>query len=76
MLLLFSCVLKPGLAMRHLICRGTAQSIRDDLFVRAMVLDDGATRLAFAVADTCWIGRFLTKPRRLSSGTPTCRRNA
>ncbi len=36
---------------------GTAQFIHDDLFVRALVLDDGATRLAFAVVDTCLLDR-------------------
>jgi len=32
---------------------GTARYVHDDLFVRALVLDDGLTRLAFAVVDTC-----------------------
>jgi hypothetical protein len=36
---------------------GTARQIHDDLFVRALVLDDGATRLAFAVVDTCLVDR-------------------
>ncbi len=36
---------------------GIARHIHDDLFVRALVLDDGATRLAFAVVDTCLVDR-------------------
>ena len=36
---------------------GRARHIHDDLFVRALVLDDGATRLAFAVVDTCLLDR-------------------
>ena len=36
---------------------GTARFIHDDLLVRALVLDDGATRLAFAVVDTCLLDR-------------------
>lgn len=35
----------------------TARHVHDDLFVRALVLDDGATRLAFAVVDTCLVDR-------------------
>jgi neutral ceramidase len=36
---------------------GRARHIHDDLFVRALVLDDGTTRLAFAVVDTCLLDR-------------------
>ncbi len=36
---------------------GTAQHIHDDLFVRALVLDDGSNRIAFAVVDTCLVDR-------------------
>jgi neutral ceramidase len=36
---------------------GTARFIHDDLFVRALVLEDGSTRLAFAVVDTCLVDR-------------------
>jgi len=36
---------------------GTAQYVHDDLFARALVLDDGATRLALAVVDTCLLDR-------------------
>ena len=36
-----------------------AKHIHDDLWVRALVLDDGATRLAFAVVDTCLLDREL-----------------
>ena len=36
---------------------GAARHIHDDLFVRALVLDDGTTRLAFAVVDTCLVDR-------------------
>ena len=35
----------------------TARHIHDDLFVRALVLDDGTVRLAFAVVDTCLLDR-------------------
>ena len=42
---------------------GTAPSIathvHDELHARALVLDDGATRLAFVVVDTCLIDRAL-----------------
>jgi hypothetical protein len=34
-----------------------ARYVHDDLFVRALVLDDGGTRLAFAVVDTCVLDR-------------------
>ena len=34
-----------------------ARHIHDDLFVRALVLDDGTNRLAFAVVDTCLLDR-------------------
>jgi len=34
-----------------------AHRIHDDLFVRALALDDGANRLAFAVVDTCVLDR-------------------
>ncbi|MCX6905367.1 MAG: hypothetical protein NTW03_18190, partial [Verrucomicrobia bacterium] len=36
---------------------GQARHIHDDLWVRALVLDDGSTRLAFAVVDTCLLDR-------------------
>lgn len=36
---------------------GYAKHVHDDLYVRALVLDDGATRLAFAVVDTCLLDR-------------------
>jgi neutral ceramidase len=36
---------------------GTARHIHDDLFVRALVLEDGSNRLAFAVVDTCLVDR-------------------
>lgn len=36
---------------------GRARHVHDDLFVRALVLDDGGTRLAFAVVDTCLLDR-------------------
>ena len=35
----------------------TTGHIHDDLFVRALVLDDGKTGLAFAVVDTCLLDR-------------------
>jgi hypothetical protein len=53
-----SCI-TPALGTRINGGRGTAiaRHIHDDLFVRALVLDDGATRLAFAVVDTCLLDR-------------------
>lgn len=36
---------------------GVARHVHDDLYVRALVLDDGSTRLAFAVVDTCLLDR-------------------
>ncbi|MCX6909364.1 MAG: neutral/alkaline non-lysosomal ceramidase N-terminal domain-containing protein, partial [Verrucomicrobia bacterium] len=34
-----------------------ARHVHDDLFVRALVLDDGATRLAYALVETCLLDR-------------------
>lgn len=34
-----------------------SRRIHDDLLVRALVLDDGASRLAFAIVDTCLLDR-------------------
>jgi hypothetical protein len=34
-----------------------AKHVHDDLFVRALVLDDGAMRLAYALVDTCVLDR-------------------
>jgi hypothetical protein len=36
---------------------GTARFVHDDLYVRALVLDDGTTRMAFAIVDTCLVDR-------------------
>ena len=36
---------------------GRARYVHDDLYARALVLDDGVTRLAFAVVDTCLLDR-------------------
>jgi hypothetical protein len=36
---------------------GIARYIHDDLFARALVLDDGPSRLAFVVVDTCLLDR-------------------
>lgn len=36
---------------------GVARHVHDDLFARALVLDDGVTRLAFVVVDTCLLDR-------------------
>jgi hypothetical protein len=38
---------------------GKARHIHDDLFVRALVLDDGSERLALAVVDTCLVDRAV-----------------
>jgi hypothetical protein len=46
-----------GIVMNGGVGPSTAQHIHDDLFVRALVLDDGKTRLAFAVVDTCLLDR-------------------
>ena len=37
----------------------TATTISDPLFVRALVLDDGATRIALVIVDTCMMPRDL-----------------
>lgn len=34
-----------------------SRRIHDDLFVRSLVIDDGATRIAFAIVDTCLVDR-------------------
>src|SRR5512143_2767479 len=53
-----SCITPPlGIAINGGVGPGTARHIHDDLFVRALVLDDGATRVAFAVVDTCLVDR-------------------
>lgn len=53
-----SCITPPlGTTINGGVGPGTARHIHDDLFVRALVLDDGATRLAFAVVDTCLVDR-------------------
>lgn len=46
-----------GITMNGGVGPVTARHIHDDLFVRALVLDDGTTRLAFAVVDTCLVDR-------------------
>lgn len=40
---------------------GVARHIHDDLFARALVLDDGTTRLAFVVVDTCLLDRPIVE---------------
>jgi neutral ceramidase len=46
-----------GITLNGGVGPGTARHIHDDLFVRALVLDDGSTRLALAVVDTCLVDR-------------------
>lgn len=41
-----------------------AARIHDDLFVRALALDDGANRLAFAIVDTCVLDRPVCEEAR------------
>lgn len=53
-----ACITPPlDILMNGGVGPGRARHIHDDLFVRALVLDDGATRLAFAVVDTCLLDR-------------------
>lgn len=53
-----SCITLPlGTRINGGVGPGVARHIHGDLFVRALVLDDGATRLAFAVVDTCLLDR-------------------
>jgi neutral ceramidase len=40
---------------------GTAQQIHDELHARCLVLDDGKTRLAFAVVDSCAVPREIVE---------------
>lgn len=49
---------------------GVAKQIHDDLFVRALVLDDGSTRLAFAVVDTCVMDRPVCDEAKRLIGLP------
>lgn len=43
---------------------GRAAHIHDELHARCLVLDDGKTRLAFAVADSCMLPRAVTGAAR------------
>lgn len=53
-----TCVTPPlGTVINGGVGPGAAKHIHDDLFVRALVLDDGTTKLAFAVVDTCLVDR-------------------
>jgi hypothetical protein len=53
-----SCITPPlGTRMNGGVGPSIATRIHDDLYVRALVLDDGTTRLAFAVVDTCLLDR-------------------
>lgn len=55
-----ACITPPvGTLINGELTPRVAQRIHDDLFVRALVLDDGATRLAFAIVDTCVLDRPL-----------------
>lgn len=42
-----------------------SRRVHDDLYVRALVLDDGAGRLAFAVVDTCLLDRPVCDEAKL-----------
>src|SRR5438552_15944064 len=44
--------------------QGVSTGIHDPLFCRALVLDDGATRLALAVCDLIGVGRALVARAR------------
>jgi neutral ceramidase len=53
-----TCITPPlGITINGGVGPGTARHIHDDLYVRALVMDDGATRLAIAVVDTCLVDR-------------------
>ena len=49
---------KPGVLLDGVLMQiGTAKHIHDDLYVRALVLDDGTTRIAIAICDACMLGQ-------------------
>ena len=49
---------QPGVLLDGIIMQiGPVTHINDDLYVRALVLDDGTTRVAIAVCDTCMLGQ-------------------
>ncbi|MCZ7638180.1 MAG: hypothetical protein M5U12_20345 [Verrucomicrobia bacterium] len=46
-----------GTAVNGGVGPGRALHVHDDLFAKALVLDDGQTRLAWVVVDTCLVDR-------------------
>lgn len=49
---------KPGVSLDGIIMQiGPVKRIHDDLHVRALVFDDGVTRIAIAICDTCMLGQ-------------------
>ncbi len=50
-----------GMSMNGGMSDNPAKSIHDELHARAIVLDDGRTRLAFVVVDSCMIEREVIK---------------
>ena len=53
-----SCITPPiGIVINGGMGSATARNIHDDLFARALVLEDGAVRLAMVVVDTCLVDR-------------------
>ncbi len=53
-----ACITPPlGIRINGGVGPSLARHIHDDLFVRALVLDDGSNRLALAVVDTCLLDR-------------------
>jgi hypothetical protein len=51
---------KPGVSLDGVIMQiGPVKSVHDDLYARALVLDDGTTRIAIVICDTCMIGRDI-----------------
>ena len=60
---------KPGVRLDGTISKpGPARGVHDHLYARALVLDDGHTRLAIVICDACMIGRdVVDHARRLIS---------
>jgi len=63
----------PGTIINGGVSPVVAKQIHDDLYVRALVLDDGAICLAFAVVDTCLLDRAVCDEAKKLIGLPSDR---
>jgi hypothetical protein len=61
---------QPGTIINGGVGPSIAKQVHDDLFVRALVLDDGKTRLAFAIVDTCLLDRPVCDEAKKLTGLP------